>query len=128
MPRKRKTAAEKRPTLDDLKAELPPKPKKKSSKKEPTLYCSFCGKSQNDVWRLIAGPGVYICNECIAICAEMILDGPEVIEMWFSRETQTKLLSQMLSPRRLVPRENAPQAEISERVVEKGVDERSASL
>ena len=36
--------------------------------------CSFCGKSQNDVRKLIAGPGVYVCNECIDICNEIIND------------------------------------------------------
>jgi len=34
--------------------------------------CSFCGKSQDEVRRLIAGPGVYICNECIDLCQEII--------------------------------------------------------
>ena len=41
---------------------------------EELLYCSFCGKSQNDVKKLIAGPGVYVCNECIDICNEIIND------------------------------------------------------
>jgi ATP-dependent Clp protease ATP-binding subunit ClpX len=41
---------------------------------EELLACSFCGKSQNDVRKLIAGPGVYICNECIDICNEIIND------------------------------------------------------
>jgi len=41
---------------------------------EELLVCSFCGKSQNDVRKLIAGPGVYICNECIDICNEIIND------------------------------------------------------
>ena len=41
---------------------------------EELLCCSFCGKSQNDVRKLIAGPGVYICNECIDICNEIIND------------------------------------------------------
>jgi ATP-dependent Clp protease ATP-binding subunit ClpX len=41
---------------------------------EELLCCSFCGKSQNDVKKLIAGPGVYICNECIDICNEIIND------------------------------------------------------
>lgn len=36
------------------------------------LKCSFCGKSQEQVRRLIAGPGVYICDECIELCAEII--------------------------------------------------------
>lgn len=38
------------------------------------MCCSFCGKSQNDVKKLIAGPGVYVCNECIDICNEIIND------------------------------------------------------
>ncbi len=36
------------------------------------LMCSFCGKSQRQVKRLIAGPGVYICDECIDLCNEII--------------------------------------------------------
>ena len=35
------------------------------------LYCSFCGKSQNDVKELIAGPTVFICDECIELCTEI---------------------------------------------------------
>ena len=35
---------------------------------EPEMYCSFCGKSQHKVRALIAGPHVFICNECVAIC------------------------------------------------------------
>jgi hypothetical protein len=37
-----------------------------------TLYCSFCGKSQHKVAKLIAGPSVFICNECVAICNEIL--------------------------------------------------------
>lgn len=37
-----------------------------------TVRCSFCGKSQDQVKRIIAGPGVFICNECIDLCAEII--------------------------------------------------------
>ena len=36
------------------------------------LRCSFCGKSQNEVKKLIAGPGVYICDECIELCNDII--------------------------------------------------------
>ncbi len=36
------------------------------------LYCSFCGKSQHEVTKLIAGPQVFICNECIALCQDII--------------------------------------------------------
>ncbi|WP_461204725.1 ATP-dependent Clp protease ATP-binding subunit ClpX [Clostridium sp. DL1XJH146] len=38
------------------------------------LKCSFCGKTQEQVRRLIAGPGVYICDECIELCSEIIAD------------------------------------------------------
>jgi ATP-dependent Clp protease ATP-binding subunit ClpX len=41
---------------------------------EEILRCSFCGKSQNEVKKLIAGPSVYVCNECIDICNEIIND------------------------------------------------------
>lgn len=37
-----------------------------------TLYCSFCGKSQHEVKKLIAGPSVFVCNECIELCNDII--------------------------------------------------------
>ena len=39
--------------------------------KEPAR-CSFCGKHQKDVKRLVAGPGVYICDECVELCCEIL--------------------------------------------------------
>ena len=36
------------------------------------LYCSFCGKSQHEVRKLIAGPSVFICDECIELCNDII--------------------------------------------------------
>lgn len=42
------------------------------------LKCSFCGKNQDQVKRLIAGPGVYICDECIELCSEIIAEELEV--------------------------------------------------
>ncbi len=38
------------------------------------VKCSFCGRSQNEVKRIIAGPGAYICNECVEVCADLLLD------------------------------------------------------
>jgi ATP-dependent Clp protease ATP-binding subunit ClpX len=38
----------------------------------PTMHCSFCGKSQHEVVKLIAGPSVYICNECIDLCGDIV--------------------------------------------------------
>ncbi len=40
------------------------------------LHCSFCGKPQSEVRRLVAGPGVYICDECIQMCSELIDEMP----------------------------------------------------
>ena len=47
---------------------------KKGSSGEKTLYCSFCGKSQHEVKKLIAGPSVFICDECIELCNDIIRD------------------------------------------------------
>ena len=44
---------------------------KKGSSSEKTLYCSFCGKSQHEVKKLIAGPSVFICDECIELCNDI---------------------------------------------------------
>ncbi|OGT49165.1 MAG: ATP-dependent protease ATP-binding subunit ClpX [Gammaproteobacteria bacterium RIFCSPHIGHO2_12_FULL_38_11] len=43
-----------------------------TDKKTETLYCSFCGKSQHEVKKLIAGPSVFVCNECVHLCNEII--------------------------------------------------------
>lgn len=37
-----------------------------------SIHCSFCGKSQNEVKKIVAGPGVYICNECVDLCKQII--------------------------------------------------------
>ena len=49
-------------------------PEKKGSSSEKVLYCSFCGKSQHEVKKLIAGPSVFICDECIELCNDIIRD------------------------------------------------------
>ena len=46
----------------------------KKGSSEKLLYCSFCGKSQNEVRKLIAGPSVFICDECIDLCNDIIRD------------------------------------------------------
>ena len=52
---------------------MPDKTKKGSKPKEnKILYCSFCGKGQNEVQKLIAGPSVYICEECVDLCNNII--------------------------------------------------------
>jgi ATP-dependent Clp protease ATP-binding subunit ClpX len=47
---------------------------KKGASGEKTLFCSFCGKSQHEVKKLIAGPSVFVCDECIELCNEIIRD------------------------------------------------------
>jgi ATP-dependent Clp protease ATP-binding subunit ClpX len=47
---------------------------KESFKSSTKLFCSFCGKSQDDVRKLVAGPGVYICDECIELCNDILVE------------------------------------------------------
>ena len=48
--------------------------------KEKVISCSFCGKTSNEVERIIIGPGVNICNECITLCCDFLEDeGVEVV-------------------------------------------------
>src|SRR5690625_3316849 len=44
----------------------------KFNEEKGQLKCSFCGKSQDQVKKLVAGPGVYICDECIELCTEIV--------------------------------------------------------
>lgn len=57
-------------------------------RQEEGLFCSFCGKGQLEVKRLVAGPGVFICDECIGLCNEIMA------EEWFAdhKDTQVGLL------------------------------------
>ena len=48
---------------------------------QPPIRCSFCGKRENQASRLIAGPGVYICSECVAACSELLRDEFEMDEV-----------------------------------------------
>ena len=45
---------------------------KNTTSADKVLYCSFCGKSQHEVKKLIAGPSVFICDECIDLCTDII--------------------------------------------------------
>ena len=53
------------------------KDKDKSKEDEKLLYCSFCGKSQHEVRKLIAGPSVFICDECVELCNDIIREEME---------------------------------------------------
>jgi ATP-dependent Clp protease ATP-binding subunit ClpX len=58
------------------------------------LKCSFCGKTQEQVKRLVAGPGVYICDECIELCSE-------IIEEEFEEAKATNELNDILKPKEI---------------------------
>jgi len=57
---------------------------------EKLLFCTFCGKNQNEVRKLIAGPSVYICNECIDLCNDIIKE--EINEATDEGQEQTSLV------------------------------------
>lgn len=60
--------------------------------REKTIRCSFCGKSQDEVERIIAGPKVYICDECIKVCTNIIEnDLYEDSELTYEQENSTEL-------------------------------------
>jgi hypothetical protein len=59
-----------------IEAAKPPAPQPAEATETPdkTLYCSFCGKSQHVVMNLIAGPNVFICDECVGLCDGIVAD------------------------------------------------------
>lgn len=69
------------------------------------VCCSFCGKSQSQVKRMVAGPGVYICDECVSLCEEIIANDDEPKEIDFEnvptpREIKAKLDEYVISQNR----------------------------
>jgi len=56
------------------------------NKGDKLLYCSFCGKSQHEVRKLIAGPSVFVCDECVELCNEIIREEAEDVEAEEARE------------------------------------------
>lgn len=56
------------------------------NKGDKLLYCSFCGKSQHEVRKLIAGPSVFVCDECVELCNEIIREEAEDVEAADARE------------------------------------------
>lgn len=63
----------------------------KNNNPNDDLLCSFCGKSQEEVKKLIAGPSVYICDECIQLCNEIIAEE-------YTQETKDAATEQLLKP------------------------------
>ncbi len=70
---------------------------KKDNNEEKLLFCSFCGKNQNEVRKLIAGPSVYICNECIDLCNDIIQE--EINEAADTSEEESFLVPKEIKER-----------------------------
>ena len=64
--------------------------KDKNKGKDSTCDCSFCGKSQEEVAKLIAGPAVYICDECVELCNEIVMEVSAKQESDSERQTILK--------------------------------------
>ncbi len=62
-----------------------------SEENDKTLYCSFCGKNQHEVRKLIAGPSVYVCDECVQLCNEIIQEEESSVSEDFSLKTPREL-------------------------------------
>jgi hypothetical protein len=63
---------------------------------KPTLYCSFCGKSQFEVRKLISGPTVFVCDECVALCVKICEDDNVPTEIGNPRLIPTETLLTLL--------------------------------
>ncbi len=72
-----------------------------SKDEKGTIRCSFCGKTQDQVMRLVSGPGVYICNECIQICANIVFDDEDI-----RTEERTVETGDILTPSEIYERLN----------------------
>ena len=70
------------------------------SKSDKLLYCSFCGKSQHEVRKLIAGPSVFVCDECVDLCNEIIREESE------EGEAQSEQFSRYPTPQEICDRLN----------------------
>jgi ATP-dependent Clp protease ATP-binding subunit ClpX len=78
-----------------------------TKRKAHTCYCSFCRKSQHEVKKLIAGPAVFICDACVALCDKIIAETPDLDpskpppEFKGYETFSTEKLLQMLKPQEI---------------------------
>ena len=63
----------------------------KDEEREKKVHCSFCGKSQDQVTKMISGPGVYICDECVDLCMDIIEGTPAVVHKAVPQKPPKKL-------------------------------------
>ncbi|GAB4391345.1 MAG: ATP-dependent Clp protease ATP-binding subunit ClpX [Gammaproteobacteria bacterium] len=69
---------------------------KSGNDNDKLLYCSFCGKSQHEVRKLIAGPSVFVCDECVALCNDIIREEMQEIESNSSEESKLPIPQEIL--------------------------------
>ncbi len=65
------------------------------------LICSFCGKAQDEVKKLIAGPAVYICDECIELCKDIIVEEAKLEDVSPSKDGRLPPIAVWAGTRRL---------------------------
>jgi hypothetical protein len=88
--------------------------------------CSFCGSPQSQVFRLIAGPGVYICDQCVYLCLEIVEQMPRS-EYLASLKAQVQLLRKRTKPvRREYSKAHAAEAQVEQLLRQISVLEASA--
>jgi ATP-dependent protease Clp ATPase subunit len=56
------------------------------------LRCSFCQKSEDEIKKLVAGPNVYICNECVAVAARLMSEGPGLLRRFWNCLRKLRIL------------------------------------
>ena len=90
---------------------------------EPSLACSFCGKDKTLIEKLIAGPGVYICNECIDLCNEIIIEetGKAPLPMSWPNATEEQELERMVSLHRSKEQVDREVTQVVSNLRERGV-------
>ena len=82
-----------------------------NDKKEKEVCCSFCGKTQDQVMQLIAGPGIFICDECVEVCHELIY-GPQE-----EKELKPKGKKQAAKPEKPLPTPSEIKQKLDEYVI-----------
>jgi hypothetical protein len=92
-----------------------------TEEKKEHVVCSFCGKSRHDVAKLIAGPGVYICNECVGLCDQILDDSlhPEFTD--WSQSGDDELLAKMVAIHESHAQVDRAVSEMVKRLRERGV-------
>jgi ATP-dependent Clp protease ATP-binding subunit ClpX len=72
-----------------------------AEKRDASLTCSFCGKSQKEVRKLIAGPSVYICDECVELCNDIITEEYEKEDYYATPAARAQAEGDLRLPRRV---------------------------